>query len=98
MGVGSTRDNIETVPSEAICQYTRIVENRLGIGGKFRPECLAKRHCFGGDDMRERAALQAREDRRIDLLCQALVVGQDQTTARAAQSLVSSGGDDMGMR
>ena len=48
--------------------------------------------------MHQRAALQAGEDRRIQLLGDRLVVAQDQAAARAAQRLVRGGGGDVGMR
>jgi hypothetical protein len=53
---------------------------------------------LGGDDMHQRSALQAREDGRIELLGQILVIGQDHAAARAAQRLVRRGGGDMAMR
>jgi len=46
-----------------------------------------------------RATLQPWEDCRVELLSQILAVGEDDTTAGAAQSLVSGGGgDDVGVR
>ena len=48
--------------------------------------------------MHQRAALQAGEDRRIDLLGEVRVIGQDHAAAGAAQGLVRGRGDDMGVR
>ena len=48
--------------------------------------------------MHQRAALQAGEHRRVDLLGELLVVGEDHAAARAAQGLVRGRGDDMGVR
>jgi hypothetical protein len=48
--------------------------------------------------MHQRAALEAGEHRRVDLLGDRLVIGEDHAAARAAQCLVRGGGDDMGVR
>ena len=56
----------------------------LGLGD---PE----RHGLGGDDVHQRAALLAGEDRAVDLLRELLVVGQDHPAARAAERLVDRG-------
>ena len=48
--------------------------------------------------MHQRSALQAGEHRRVDLLGQRLVVGEDHGAARAAQRLVRGRGHDMGVR
>src|SRR3546814_3405938 len=47
--------------------------------------------------MFQRTTLDAGEYRRIELLVQHLVIGQDQTAARAAQRLVRGRCHDMGM-
>jgi hypothetical protein len=44
---------------------------------------LAESDRLGGDDVHQRPALQAREDRRVDLLGDRLVIGQDHAAARA---------------
>ena len=48
--------------------------------------------------MHQRPALQAGEHRRVDLLAEFLVVGEDEAAARAAQRLVRGRGHDMGVR
>ena len=48
--------------------------------------------------MHQRAALQAGEDRGVDLLGDVLVVGQHHAAARAAQGLVRGGGHHMRVR
>src|SRR5262245_54147067 len=48
--------------------------------------------------MHQRAALQTGEDRRVELLCQPLVVGESEARARPAQRLVRGRGDDVGVR
>ena len=57
-----------------------------------------ERHRLGGDHVLQRAALLAGEDRGVDLLGDAGVVGQDDPAARAAERLVRGGGDDVGVR
>ena len=59
---------------------------------------FAEGHRLAGDDMHQRTALQAGEDRRIDLLGDVRVVRQDEAAARAAQRLVRRRGDDMRVR
>ena len=48
--------------------------------------------------MHQRAALEAGEDRRVDLLGELLVVGEDHAAAGPAQRLVRRRRDDMGVR
>ena len=48
--------------------------------------------------MDQRTTLQAREDRRVDLLSKCLVVRQDDATTPSAQRLVRRRGDNMRMR
>ena len=72
-------------------------DHRLGIGLELGLQRLAERHGLGGDDVHQRAALEAGEDRRIDLLGDGFVVGQDHAAARAAQGLVRGRRHDMRM-
>ena len=72
--------------------------DRMRIVLEFRRQRLVERDRFGGDHMHQRAALEAGEDRRVDLLGQVLVVGEDHAAARPAQRLVGGGRDDMGVR
>jgi hypothetical protein len=83
----------------------QLVGQRLGIGHDLRgvvaelgTQRLAEGHGLGGDHMHQRPALNAGKDRRIDLLRDGLVIGQDHAAARAAQGLVGGGGRDMRMR
>ena len=65
-----------------------IGDHRLGIGLELGLERFAERDRLGRDDVHQRAALKAGEDRRIDLLCDVLVVGQHHAPAGTAQGLV----------
>ena len=106
-GRRSTSIRWVSVPPETMSKPRRLQRfgQRLGVFDdvlrvklEVGPQRLAERHRLGGDDMHQRAALQAREDRRIDLLRQLLVVGEDEAAARAAQRLMRGRGHDMGMR
>src|ERR1700724_115853 len=48
--------------------------------------------------MHQRATLKARKYRRIDFLGNRIVVGENESAARPAKSLVGRRGDNMGMR
>src|SRR5262249_56233019 len=51
----------------------------------------------GGAQVHQRGALEAGEDRRVELLRQLLVVSESEARARPAQRLVRGRGDDMGV-
>ena len=72
-----------------------LATTRRGVRGELRPRRFGERHRLGRDDVLERAALQAREDRRVDLLGQVLPA-QDGAAARTAQRLVGGEGDHVG--
>ena len=75
-----------------------VLDDLRGIVLELRLQRFAERHGLGGDDMHQRAALQAGEDSRIELLRQILVIGEDHAAARAAQRLVGRGRCNMAMR
>ena len=75
-----------------------VFDDVLRVDLEVRPQRLGERDRLGGDHVHQRPALQAREDRRVELLGQRLVVAQDQAAARAAQRFVRGRGGDMGMR
>jgi hypothetical protein len=97
VGVGAARHQIGAALLEAIGEGLGVGDHRFGIGLEIGLQRFAEGDCLGGDDMHQRAALQAREDRRIDLLGDGLVIGQHHAAARAAQGLMGGGGDNMGM-
>ena len=55
-------------------------------------------HGLAGDDVLQRAALLAGEHRRVDLLGDVGVVGQDDAAARTGEGLVRRGGGDVRVR
>ena len=61
-----------------------IINDALRIGLKFWLECITECDGFTRDDVHERSALHARENRRVKLTRQLLIIGQNHTTARAA--------------
>ena len=71
-------------------QRLGVLDHVLGVDLEVRPQRLAEGDRLGGDDMHQRAALQAGEDRRVDLLGDRLVVGEDHAAARAAQRSCAS--------
>src|ERR1700733_6358440 len=78
---------------------------RLGVGDygmrvsfEFWGQRLVERDRLGGDDMHQRSALEPWEDRRVDLLGEVRVIGQDHAAARSAQGLVRGRSDDVGVR
>ena len=75
-----------------------VVDDVLGVDLEVGAQRLAEGHGLGGDDVHQRAALDAGEDRRVDLLGDVLVVGQDHAAARTAQRLVRRRGDDVSVR
>ena len=98
MVVGAARDQRIAARQDRRGERLGVGDHRMGVVLEFRRQRLGEGDRLGGDHMHQRAALQARKDRRIDLFGEALVVGQDHAAARAAQGLVGRGGDDMGVR
>ena len=96
--VGAAGDDVEALGAQRLRQRLGVLDDVLRVDLEVRPQRFAERHRLGRDHMHQRAALQAREDRRVELLGERLVVAQDQAAARAAQRLVRGGGGDMGMR
>lgn len=78
-----------------IREHARVGDDALLVRLEFRLECLTEADRLCGDDMLERAALCAGEDGLVKLLCQFLIVRQDDAAARTAQRLVRGGGDDI---
>ena len=64
---------------------------------KLGLERLLEADGLGGDDVDERAALLAGEDRLVDGGA-VLGLGEDHAGARTAQGFVGGGGDDVGVR
>jgi hypothetical protein len=67
------------------------------IGAEAGTQGLAQRNRLGGNGVHERPALQAGENRRIDLLGDFRIVHQDHAAARATQGFVRGRGHHMGI-
>ncbi len=86
-------------PSASVAgEGLRVVDDVLGIVAERGPEGLAQRNRLGRDHVHQRPALDAGEDRRVDLLADLVVHREDHAAARAAQRLVRGGGDDVRVR
>ena len=86
---------IEALLLECVREHARVGDDALLVRLELRLERLAEADRLCGDDMLERAALCAGEDGLVKLLCQFLIVRQDNAAARTAQRLVRGGGDDI---
>ena len=86
--VGATGNEVESPGLDRCGEGIGIVDHLLCIGLEFRSQRFAEGHGLGGDDMHQRPALQAGEDRRVDLLGDFFVVAQDEAATRSAQGLV----------
>ena len=82
---------------EPIGERLGVLDHSLCIAFEARLKRFAKCDGLGGNDVHQWAALEARENRRIDLLGDGLVVGQHHAPARAAKRLVGRCRDHMGM-
>src|SRR3546814_14990888 len=74
-----------------------VCSSDLRIIRERRVQRFAEGHRLGRDHMFQRTTLDAGEDRRIELLGQHLVIGEDQAAARTAQRLVRGRRHAMGI-
>ena len=79
-------------------QRLGVLDHVPGIDLEVRPQRFGERHRLGRDHMHQGTALQAREDRRVQLLGERFVVAEDQAAARPAQRFVRRGRGDVGVR
>ena len=86
MGVGAAGDERDAALDQGLAERLGVVDHALGVELEIGLERLAEGDGLGGDDVHQRAALEAGEHRRIDLLADLLVVGQHHAGARAAQA------------
>ena len=91
-------DDVEAGALQRIRQRPCVLHDVPGIDLEIGPKSLAEGDCLGGNHMHQRPALQAGKHCRVDLLCDLLVVGQDQSSTRTAQRLMRRGCHDMRMR
>ena len=87
MVVRAAADQIEALLLECVRERAGVDDDALLVRLELRSECLTEADRLCGDDMLERAALCAGEDGLVKLLCQFLIVRQDDAAARTAQRL-----------
>ena len=75
----------------------RVFHDRARVSFELGLQRLAESNRFRRDHMHQRAALETREDRRVDFLPELGIARKDHATARTAKRLVRGGGRDMGM-
>src|SRR5712691_2513454 len=95
MALGAPGHDAQPAGSERLRHLARIGDHLLLIGLELGFQRLLERHRLGGDDVHQRAALQAGEDGGIDRLFM-FGLHQDEPAARAAQGLVRRAGDEVG--
>src|SRR5580704_18996626 len=98
MIVGAAGGNGVTALTERRGERLGVVGDLPRVKLELGPERLAEGDRLGRDHMHQRATLEARKYRRIDLFGDRLIVGENEPAARPAKSLVGRRGDDMGMR
>ena len=97
VGVGAAGDEVGAALLEPIGERLGVRDDALRVGLELGLQRFVEGDRLGRDDVHQGSALKAREDRRVDLLGDGFVVGQDHAAARAAQGLVGGRGDDMGV-
>ena len=95
--VGAAGDEAEAALDHRLGQRRGVVDDLLDVGLELGLQRLAEGDGLGGDDVLERAALDAGEDRLVERLG-VLLLAQDDAAARTAQRLVRGGGDEVGVR
>ena len=98
MVVGAAGDDLDAALEQSLGQHLGVGDDLLCIGLELGRQRFLEGDGLGGDDVHQRAALDAGEDGRVDLLGQILVIGEDHAAARAAQGLVRGRRCDMGVR
>ena len=88
----------ETTLGQTVSQSGCVCNNGLAVGLEFRFQRLAEADSLCSDHVHQRTALCAGEYCLVDLLCQFLVVGEDQTASRSTEGLMGGGGGDVSIR
>mmetsp|Transcript_96733 Transcript_96733/g.269173 ORF Transcript_96733/g.269173 Transcript_96733/m.269173 type:complete len:376 (-) Transcript_96733:96-1223(-) len=97
MAFGTAGDDAQAALDEGLGQHLGVLDDLFLVGLEFGRQGFLEGHGLAGDDMHQRAALDAGEDRGVDLLGDVFLVRQDDAAARATQALVRGGRDDVGV-
>jgi hypothetical protein len=98
MSVGAAGDDIEAARLHRFRERLGVLDDAPRVELEGGLQRFAEGHRLGGDHVHQGAALQPGKDRRVDLLGELLLVGEDETAARPTQCLMRGRGDHMGMR
>ena len=98
MIVRAVGEQVVAAAHQRFSQCLGIGDDLFGVGFELRLERFAEGDRLGGDNVHQRPALRAGEDRFIDRLGQFLIVGEDQSAARSAQRLMRRRRDDVAVR
>src|SRR6185437_17093549 len=96
MIIGAAADDAESAACDARGERLRVGDDLLLVGAKLRLHGFLQADGFGGDDVHQRAALNAGERGAVEVLC-IFFAAENQAAARAAQRLVRGGGDKIGV-
>ena len=97
VGVGATGHDVQTALHQLISQRNSVRANLFLVVFELGAQRLAESDSLGCDHVHQGAALNAREDGRVDLFRDIFVVGQDHATTRTAQGFVGGGGGHVGI-
>ena len=98
MVVGAAGYELEALFKKGVSENLRVFHDLLAVCLELRLESFAEANCLACDNVHERAALYARENSGVDLLCDVLVVCEYQTASRTSQGLVSGGCNNVSVR
>ncbi len=96
MVVGAARDEPQALVGHRLPHRVRVDDDLLDVGLEFGLHRLSEGDRLGSDDVLERAALQAGEDRLVQRRCP-LLGAQHETRTRAPQRLVAGRADEVGV-
>ena len=96
--VGAAGDDAVTVLRQAGGERLGVHDDLPLVIAELRLERFVKANGLGGDDVHERAALDAREHGRRRSALANCSLAHDDAAARSAQTLVRGGGDELRVR
>ena len=91
MVVSTARNETEALCLQSFSKSLGIFNDIFRILSEVRLQSFAEGNSLSSNNVHQRAALQAGENRFIDFLCVFLIVGQNQTAARPTQGFMRSG-------